>query len=428
MADLLIDRVKEVLQENEISVYQMEDTCTEGAELYFIRKHMDMRRMKKVRHTAVTVYRDFEKDGTKCRGYAEVTVAAHMSKEELSQKIKDAYFAASFITNPWYELAEGRYEEPVVVESTLAALSLQDVALKLAEALYAADTEEDTFVNSAEIFVEKSVKRIWNSNGIDVGYTKYRTNGEFVAQCITPQDVETYQSFSYDELELESLTKKVQETLQMTKDRAKATNAPKAGEYRLILSNQNVASIVSYYLSRSSSGMIYPKYSNYEVGTKVQGEEVTGDKLTLTLVADVPYSSEGIKMKDRLLLDNSELKLIHGGNRMARYMGIEATGFYGKHRMEAGSVSLEDMKKEPYLHVVNFSDFQMDAYSGYFGGEIRLGYLFDGEKVSLVTGGSVNGSILELGKDMKFSKEMQKEAGFEGPYAVCIDKVSVAGE
>ena len=269
---------------------------------------------------------------------------------------------------------------------------------------------------------------MWNSNGIDVGYTKYKTNGEFVAQCVTPQDVETYQSFSYDDLETESLTKKVQETLQMTKDRAQAKNAPKAGEYRLILSNQNVASIVSYYISRSGSGMIYPKYSNYEVGTKVQGEEVTGDKLTLTLVADVPYSGDGIKMKDRLLLENSELKLIHGGNRLARYMGIEATGFYGNYHMEPGSVSFEEMKKEPYLHVVNFSDFQMDAYSGYFGGEIRLGYLFDGDKITLVTGGSVNGSILELGKAMKFSREMQKEKGFEGPYAVCIDKVSVAGE
>ena len=100
MADLLIDRVKEVLQENNISVYHMEDTCTEGAELYFIRKHMDMRRMKKVRHTTVTVYRDFEKDGTKRRGYADVSVAEYMSKEELSQKIKDAYFAASFIIFP----------------------------------------------------------------------------------------------------------------------------------------------------------------------------------------------------------------------------------------------------------------------------------------------------------------------------------------
>ena len=428
MADLLIDRVKEVLQENNITVYQMEDTCTEGAELYFIRKHMDMRRMKKVRHTMVTVYRDFEKDGTKRRGYAEVSVAEHMDKEELSQKMKDAYFAASFITNPWYELPEGGKEEPVTVESTLAELSLQEAALRLADALYEADTEEDTFINSAEIFVEKSVKRMWNSNGIDVGYTKYKTNGEFVAQCVKGQDVETYQSFSYDDLETESLTKKVQETLQMTKDRAQATNAPKVGEYRLILSNQNVASIVSYYISRAGSGMIYPKYSNYEVGTKVQGEEVTGDKLTLTLVADVPYSGDGIKMKDRLLLEDSELKLIHGGNRLARYMGIEATGFYGNYYMEAGSVSLEEMKKEPYLHVVNFSDFQMDAYSGYFGGEIRLGYLFDGEKVTLVTGGSVNGSILELGSNMKFSKEMQKEKGFEGPYAVCIDKVSVAGE
>ena len=424
----VIERIKEVLQENAISVYQIEDTETESAELYFIRKQMDMRRMKKVRHAVVTVFRDFEKEGTKRRGSADVQVAEYMDKEELTQKIKEAYFAASFISNPWYELPEGTAEEVVFVDSTLAQISLQEAVLQLSHALYEADTDTETFINSAEIFVEKTTKHIWNSNGIEVGYTKYKTNGEFVVQCITPQDVETYQSFSYDDLEIESLKKKVKETLQMTKDRANATKAPKAGEYRLILSNSNVASVVGYYISRASSGMIYPKYSNYEVGTKVQGEEVTGDKLTVTLVADVPYSGDGIKMKDRLLLEDSELKLIHGGNRLARYMGIEATGFYGKYRMEAGSVTVEEMKKEPYLHVVNFSDFQMDVYSGYFGGEIRLGYLYDGETITLVTGGSVNGSILELGSAMKFSKEMQKEQGFEGPYAVCIEKVSVAGE
>jgi len=62
------------------------------------------------------------------------------------------------------------------------------------------------------------------------------------------------------------------------------------------------------------------------------------------------------------------------------------------------------MKKEPYLYVVSFSDFSMDSLSGYFGGEIRLAYLFDGEKVTPVTGGSVSGNLLELQKDMAFDQ------------------------
>ena len=86
------------------------------------------------------------------------------------------------------------------------------------------------------------------------------------------------------------------------------------------------------------------------------------------------------------------------------------------------------MKKEPYLQVVNFSDFQMDDFTGHFGGEIRLAFLFDGEKVTPVTGGSINGSIIDSQSSMLLSKEMQVEDGYEGPLAVCFDNIPVAGE
>ena len=54
---------------------------------------------------------------------------------------------------------------------------------------------------------------------------------------------------------------------------------------------------------------------------------------------------------------------------------------------------MEELKTGPYLHVVRFSDFQMDSFSGHFSGEIRLAYWCDGENVIPVTGGAVNGSI-----------------------------------
>ena len=95
--------------------------------------------------------------------------------------------------------------------------------------------------------------------------------------------------------------------------------------------------------------------------------------------------------------------------------------------MPEGSVSLEEMERSPYLEVVNFSDFQMDSFTGHFGGEIRLAFLYDGEKRIPVTGGSINGNILEAQKNLVFSKEMQVEKDFEGPVAVCMEQINVAG-
>ena len=76
---------------------------------------------------------------------------------------------------------------------------------------------------------------------------------------------------------------------------------------------------------------------------------------------------------------------------------------------------------------VNFSDFQMDTFDGHFGGEIRLGFLYDGEKRIPVTGGSINGSILDAQKNLVFSRETQVEKNFQGPAAVCLEGVNVAG-
>ena len=147
----------------------------------------------------------------------------------------------------------------------------------------------------------------------------------------------------------------------------------------------------------------------------------------MTLVPTAPISDEGVWQKELKLLDNGELKTFHGGLRFSRYLGVEPTGFFGSTTVAPGSMSIEDMKKEPYLWVVNFSDFQLDDFTGHFGGEIRLAFLYDGEKVTPVTGGSINGSIIDSQTNMHFSKEIQRSAHFVGPYAMCFEDVPVAG-
>ena len=283
------------------------------------------------------------------------------------------------------------------------------------------------FLNSAEIFTLKNTCHIMNSKGVDVSYCTTRVNGEFVVQCTKGQDVETYQHFAYVDCDTEPLRKKVRETLQMTRDRAQAVSAPPAGEYRVILSGPYVREVLSYYVERSESAMVYQKYSTFQIGCNVQGGEAEKDRIQLTLKATVPYSAEGIPMKDRELVRDGELLMLHGGNRFAYYLNLEPTGDYESYKAPAGKVSLEEMRQGKYLEVVNFSDFQMDSFSGHFGGEIRLAYLCDGEKRIPVTGGSINGNILEAQKSLVFSSQMQTEESFEGPLAVCMEKVQVAG-
>lgn len=438
----MLENIKKALEAQGISVYTITEALNERVELYFIGTGLDMKRQVRVLDDTVTVYRDFEEDGVCWRGSASISLPDGMDEAQIGEKLKQAYFGASFVKNKWYPIPKPQSAEPQAsgmdsekpseTKQAEEAFDWQADGMRLAQAAFeAAKTEEGAFLNSMEIFSRRTAVRIVNSEGIDVSYTKYGIDGELVAQCRTPQDVETYEDFQYDRFDGEAIAQKVKNTLKLTRDRAMAKEAPAAGSYRLILSGKYVATVMSYFMERSHASLIYQHYSNYKVGEDVQAagsaEEIAGDRLNASLIASVPYSMEGIPMKDRSLLKDGTLQTVHGSSRFCYYLGEEPTGDYKKLAVGCGTMPVEEMKKAPYLYAVNFSDFQMDSLGGNFGGEIRLAYLFDGEKVTCVTGGSVNGSIHAAQKHMRLSQEVQDTTVFAGPYAISIDNVTVAG-
>ncbi len=426
----MIEKILAALKESGTELFQITETKEESAELFFIRKSLDMQRLKEVHRASVTVYRAFTEGDRRMLGSAAVQVQESFTTEQMTELFRNALYAAGFVKNPYYELYAGKGEpsaEALERSGHLSGQPLTEVAHRFADALFEEDRESDVFLNSAEIFAGRTTCHILNSSGVDVSYCKGRVWGEFVAQCVAEQDVETYQDFSYDDMDTAALQKKVRDTLEMTRARARAVSAPPAGEYRVILSGAYVKTIFDYYVERSNGYMIYPKYSTFQNGCDVQGGQVEKDRINLTLKATVPYSVEGIPMKDRDLVRDGMLQLIHGSNRYAYYLNLEPTGNYDSFSAPAGSVPLEKLREEPYLEIVNFSDFQMDTFDGHFGGEIRLGFLYDGEKRIPVTGGSINGSILDAQKNLVFSRETQVEKNFQGPAAVCLEGVNVAG-
>lgn len=423
----MLHTILQALKKNEIKTYLINHTKTEGAELYFIKKELDMRRMKEQDVYTVIVYRDFEEDGKKMRGSSTVRIFPEMEEADVEKAISGAYFAASFVKNPYYELTSGEKKELVKMKSRLTGMKLEEIMEAFVKALYEADHRTDSFINTSEFFVSKETVSICNSQGVDVSYEKSSVTGEFVVQCKEPQDVEQYQDFSYIDLDTDALTKQAKEALEMVCARANATTAPKKGDYNVILSGKEMRQLLSLYTDRAGANFIYPGYSNYEKGMQVQGENVTGEKLNIVMKAVEPYSSEGIAMKDLELLKDGELKSIYGNARFAYYLGVEPTGWFDSIEVSNGTMSFEEMKQEPYLHVVSFSSFDMDALGGHFGGEIRLAYLYDGEKVTPVTGGSINGNLLELQKDMVFTTDRYKDNRYDGPMAVRLNNVPVAG-
>lgn len=423
----MIERIKSALRDCGIRLWRMTDSTVESAELFFVKKQLDTRRIKDVRKFQVAVFRDVEDGGQTLRGFTTVTLLESMDDQRLREELDGAYYAAQFAANPYYDLPDPVQAPTKEKTGPLCQAPLAESAAQIARALFAADTREDAFLNSAEIFVTRSRTHILSSEGTDVSYTDAKVEGEFVVQCQEPEDVEIHNTYSYDTLDTAALTQKVEEALTFVRDRAQAQRILKSGQYDVVLSGEAVATVLSFYADRAAANMIYPKYSTWQVGERVQGEAIHGAELDLDLCAIHPYSDEGIPMEDLPLLRSGELKAIHGNNRFCRYLNIKPTGLYRKLRCLNTGAPFEELKAEPCLWAVTFSDFQMDSMSGHFGGEIRLAYLIADGKAIPVTGGSVNGSLFDSQGGLQFCEERYEAARYSGPYGVRISGVNVAG-
>ena len=109
------------------------------------------------------------------------------------------------------------------------------------------------------------------------------------------------------------------------------------------------------------------------------------------------------------------------------YTGIKDSFIAGNFVAEGGNTTESEIRTGCYLEPVEFSDFSVDDITGDIAGEIRLAYYHDGDKVTAVTGGSVSGSLAELLKDVKLSKEMKQYDSYLVPSVIRIEGVTIAG-
>ena len=106
-------------------------------------------------------------------------------------------------------------------------------------------------------------------------------------------------------------------------------------------------------------------------------------------------------------------------------MNKPVTGMLPCELVKEGSLSNEELYKEPYLECVSLSGIQIDQYNDYIGGEIRLGYYFDGNKKYPVTGISFSGKLSDALNTIRLSKNRVLRGSYYGPDLALISKMEI---
>ena len=104
----MIEKILSALKKSGVELYQITETKQEKAELYFIRKSLDMQRMGDIRQAEVIVYKEFQEGDMRMMGSDEVLVQDSYTEEMMEELFRDALYAAGFVKNKYYELYAGK--------------------------------------------------------------------------------------------------------------------------------------------------------------------------------------------------------------------------------------------------------------------------------------------------------------------------------
>ncbi|MGH4140015.1 metallopeptidase TldD-related protein [Clostridium sp.] len=437
----MIEKIKKLIHEStksdslKIDGFKIIETKIIASELFFVKKDLDMYRAKDVHNFNITIYKNFKEDSIAYTGSSSAIIHPTMSDEEILQVIEEVSFAASFIKNKKYPLLQPSRKFQPEITSNFSEKPLNAWLPTLTDALYNSDVSDKGGINSSEIFLNKVYTRIVSSTGIDVSFTTYKGELEFITNWKEDtEEIELYKHIDFSEMDYELIDEKVKEMLIISKEKSIASSTPALGKYNILLNGTPVIELLSFYLSQASAKTVYNGMSTAKLGENIQGDDVQGDTITLTLdpfmknsTNSSPYDSNGFPVNSVKIFNNGVLNMYHGDLRHCHYLNVEPTGNISNFIIEGGTRSTEDLKLEPHLEIIAFSDFQMDTLTGDFAGEIRLGWFFNGTNTMPVTGGSISGNIKKLQKQMYLSKELQKDNNFIGPKIVKLLNVSVAG-
>ncbi|MBR7178687.1 MAG: hypothetical protein IKD27_04110 [Oscillospiraceae bacterium] len=407
-----------------VSAYKLNITRRESYELFFVKGSLETVRNTDNTDKEVTVYVDHGD----FRGHAQFFVYPSTTEEDLVRLVDEAVEKAKLIDNPRYELVAGETGE-FAVPTNFDTYDASELAAIMANTVFDANTLDVTSLNAVEIFINRITETVVNSRGLHKKQTRWTAMVEAIPTATeNGESVELYEQYNFNTLDLDTLRTEIADKLAQAKARHDAKPMEITGNPKVVLNSQELMELFWNFADDLDYATVYSHGNVYNKGDAIQSDP-EGDLIGLTVTASLPgaagsrcFDRDGMTLFQQRIIDGGKAVAYHGTNRFGQYLGEVPTGAFPCLRLDAGSVEHAEFSEGPYLEIVSMSGIQTDFYADYVGGEIRLAYWHDGEKIIPVTGVSVSGKLSEVLNRIRFSREYTLCGSYFGPKkAIVLD-------
>ena len=419
-----INQVKRVLKEFNIDLYEIREVTENNSEQYYVKGLLETIRNIQVVETNVMIYVKNIINGKTYLGNSDFNISKNISKQELKQAISDAVKKASYVHNEAYELTKvdknKKYfytplqEEPMVI--------LQ----KIAE-IFNNETTDNLKFNALECFFKERMVEFVNSNGVHLKKKTFTINVEAIPSYYSKDfKTELYRMFTYDNLDYEKIKKDAKLALLDVDNRGKAVKIENVNKCNVILRSEHIKELLKEFISTFNYNAVYSHSNLKNVGDDVQNNPKQSLNIDLDKRSKADFfDSDGVILNKHPLIKNGKLINYFGPNRFAQYLNVKPSGNLPKIILSKGHKSIETLKKKPYIEIIDLSGIQVEAYSSYVGGEVRLALYYDGKTIKPISGFSFSTNLNETLNTMELSKETDKINNYEGPAFMKLENVDI---
>jgi len=420
--------ITKLLQANtKVNEYKINVHRKESCELFYIHGKLETFRRTDNCEKEVTVYVDH--DGFK--GDAQFYVYPSTTEEQIAALISEAVEKALLINNQAYSLPLAETGE-YAVDSNFHDYEAADLAALIADAVFDANTISGASLNSVEIFINKHTETVLNSLGLCKTQQRYDAMVEAIPTFNgTEQSVELYEQYNFAAFDPKDITDEITCKLQEAKLRYEAITPDFPLDCKVVLNKLELSELFWNIAEDLNYSTVYSHSNLRSKGEFIQNNP-TGDKIGITMYGQIrgcirrsKFDCDGLTLDSIGLVEDSKVVNYYGSNRFGQYLNETPTGNLRCLSVDTGSADEAVFSSAPILEIISMSGLQVDFYSDYIGGEIRLAYYHDGNKVIPVTGVSISGTLSVVLQDIRLSQKPGMYNGYSGPEKAIVNHLKI---
>lgn len=411
----------------EVNDYKINIRQKESDERFFVKGKLETVRHTQTCDKEITVYVNHGE----YKGDSQFLVYPSTTLEEASKLIDQAVQKAKLINNQQYTLPEGTKGE-YAVPSNFDQLEANDLMNAVCKAVFSANDLENADLNSVEVFINRHTGTVINSKGMHKTQVRYDAMVEAIPTYNgKDQSVELYQQYNFSDYSQAQIQAEIREKLQEVKARYEAVTPDFPVECKVIFNKLEISELIGNIVYDLNYASVYTQANLFKKDEPVQ-KAPSGDKLQISMIgayrgntASACFDADGLDLDSIQVVKDGVAVNYYGSNRYGQYLGQKPTGNLPIAKVEPGSVTDEELKTGAYLEVISMSGLQVDFYNDYIGGEVRLAYYYDGNRIIPVTGISITGSASKVLSDIRFSDKIVVCERYAGPHKAILQNMKI---